>query len=77
VNGKRSTRKLQTIGLLSDLQAPLKGKPARLRDKRQSQLAFSPMPRIEPALALLVNKPPNGDQWITTLNGMDIAGPCT
>jgi len=61
---KRSPRKLQTIGLLSDLNAPLKGQPSKPRDKRQPQLAFDPMPaRIEPALALLVKKPPSGDNW--------------
>ncbi len=61
---KRSSRKLQTIGLLSDLNAPLKSQPAKPRDKRQPQLAIDPMPeRIEPALALLVKKPPSGHQW--------------
>jgi bifunctional non-homologous end joining protein LigD len=61
---KRSTRKLQTIGLLSDLDAPLKSQPTKPRDRRQPQLAFDPMPaRIEPGLALLVKKPPSGDNW--------------
>jgi bifunctional non-homologous end joining protein LigD len=61
---KSSTRKLQTIGLLTDLDAPLKSQPIKPRDKRQPQLAFDPMPaRIEPALALLVKKPPSGDNW--------------
>ncbi|MBZ9604885.1 ATP-dependent DNA ligase, partial [Phyllobacterium sp. KW56] len=46
---KSSTRKLQTIGLLTDLDAPLKSQPIKPRDKRQPQLAFDPMPaRIEP-----------------------------
>ena len=61
---KRSTPKVQTIGLLTDLDAPLKSQPITPRDKRQPQLAFDPMPvRIEPALALLVKKPPSGDNW--------------
>jgi bifunctional non-homologous end joining protein LigD len=61
---KRSTRKLQTIGLLSDLDAPLKSQPTKPRDKRQPQLAFDPMPaRIEPQLATLATKVPNGGRW--------------
>jgi hypothetical protein len=61
---KSSTRKLKTIGLLSDLDAPLKSQPIKPHDNRQPQLAFDPMPaRIQPALALLVKKPPSGDQW--------------
>ena len=36
----------------------------RPRDTRQPQLALDAMPaRIEPALALLVKKPPSGDNW--------------
>jgi bifunctional non-homologous end joining protein LigD len=62
---RSSSRKPKTIGLLSDPDAALKGKPAIPRDRRQAQLAFDPMPaRVEPALALLVKKPPSGDQWI-------------
>lgn len=61
---KSSTRKLQTIGLLADLDAPLKSQTIKPRDKRQPQLALDPMPaRIEPALALLVKMPPSGDNW--------------
>jgi bifunctional non-homologous end joining protein LigD len=61
---KRTGQKTRTIGLLSDLDAPLKGQPRNPRDPRQPQLNFDPMPaRIEPALALLVKKPPKGDNW--------------
>ncbi|TYR38651.1 ATP-dependent DNA ligase, partial [Phyllobacterium endophyticum] len=62
---RSSSRKPKTIGLLSEADGALKSKPAKPRDKRQAQLAFDPMPvRIEPALALLVKKPPSGDQWL-------------
>ena len=61
---RRSTRKLQTIGLLADLDAPLKTAAQRPRDKRQPRLQFDPMPeRIEPCLALLKSKPPSGPDW--------------
>ena len=62
---RRSTRKLQTIGLLSDLNAHLKTPAQKPRDKRQPRLQFDPMPaRIEPCLALLRPKPPSGSDWV-------------
>ncbi|PSH61751.1 ATP-dependent DNA ligase [Phyllobacterium brassicacearum] len=62
---KRPSQKLRTIGLLSDLDAPLKSQPRKQRDPRQPQLAFDPMPdRIEPCLALLKPKPPSGPDWV-------------
>ncbi|WP_183661511.1 non-homologous end-joining DNA ligase [Phyllobacterium trifolii] len=61
---KSSTRKLKTIGLLTDLNAPLKTQSIKPRDKRQPQLALDPMPaRIEPQLATLATKVPNGGGW--------------
>jgi bifunctional non-homologous end joining protein LigD len=61
---KRSTRKLQTIGLLADPEAPLRSRPGKSRNRDQPRLPFDPMPqRIEPALALLARKVPKGDQW--------------
>jgi bifunctional non-homologous end joining protein LigD len=45
----------RSIGLLSESDDALRGKPAKPRDKRQAQLSFDPLPvRIEPALALRV-----------------------
>ena len=74
---KRSTRKLQTIGLLSDPDAPLKSRPAAKRDKDQPRLPFDPMPqRIEPALALLAKKPPPGINGPMKSNGMVTVLPC-
>jgi ATP-dependent DNA ligase len=55
---RRSTRKLQTIGLLSDLNEPLKSPAPKPCDKAQPRLPLDPMPvRIEPQLATLVAKP--------------------
>ena len=61
----RSTRKLQTIGLLADLDAPLRTPAQKPRDKRQPRLQFDPMPdRIEPCLALLKTETPNEPDWL-------------
>lgn len=61
---KRSTRKLQTIGLLAALNAPLKGAAPKPRVKEQPRLPLDPMPaRIERQLATLATKVPTGDQW--------------
>ncbi|CAN7328649.1 non-homologous end-joining DNA ligase [Phyllobacterium sp. LjRoot231] len=61
---KPSTRKLQTIGLLSDLNEPLKSPAQKPRDKAQPRLPLDPMPvRIEPQLATLATKVPKGDRW--------------
>ncbi|NSZ10108.1 MULTISPECIES: non-homologous end-joining DNA ligase [Agrobacterium] len=50
--------------LLKDDGGPLRSRPIRKRDKTQPALAFDPMPaRIEPALAQLRQKPPEGDRW--------------
>ncbi|NTS29758.1 ATP-dependent DNA ligase [Phyllobacterium sp. BT25] len=62
---RRSTRRLETIGLLSDLNAPLIVPAPKPRDKRQPRLQFDPMPeRIEPCMALLKSKPPSGPDWL-------------
>lgn len=50
--------------LLIDENAPLQSRPVRRRDPEQPQLPFDPMPdRVEPCLALLKSKPPQGDEW--------------
>ena len=50
--------------LLRDTEAPLRSKPRRKRNPAQPQLLFDPMPdRVEPALAQLKARPPQGDQW--------------
>jgi hypothetical protein len=70
---KSSTRKLKTIGLLTDLNAPLKSQPIKPRQKRQAQLALDPMPtRIEPQLTTLATKVPNGVAPPTRSNGTAI-----
>ncbi|MEJ1176775.1 non-homologous end-joining DNA ligase [Agrobacterium sp. CMT1] len=43
---------------------PLRSRPRRRRDPAQPALPLEPMPaRVEPALALLKQKPPSGDKW--------------
>ncbi|WFU07438.1 non-homologous end-joining DNA ligase (plasmid) [Rhizobium sp. CB3171] len=50
--------------LLLDNSRPLQSRPIRKRDKAQPALPLDPMPRrVEPALALLKQRPPAGDQW--------------
>ncbi|MBX5247861.1 MULTISPECIES: non-homologous end-joining DNA ligase [unclassified Rhizobium] len=50
--------------LLHDVGAPLRSSPLRRRDPTQPQLLLDPMPaRIDPCLALLKPRPPNGRQW--------------
>lgn len=50
--------------LLVDENAPLQSRPVKRRDPEQPQLPFDPMPdRVEPCLALLKSKPPQGDDW--------------
>lgn len=43
---------------------PLQSRPIKKRNPAQPALPFDPMPlRVEPALALLKQKPPSGEQW--------------
>ncbi|TCB60123.1 ATP-dependent DNA ligase [Rhizobium leguminosarum bv. viciae] len=50
--------------LFRDDGGPLQSRPIRKRNPAQPALPFDPMPpRVEPALALLKQKPPAGDQW--------------
>lgn len=50
--------------LLIDESAPLQSRPVKRRDPKQPHLPFDPMPeRVEPCLALLKSKPPQGDEW--------------
>lgn len=50
--------------LLRDESAALQSRRIKKRDRAQPALPFDPMPRrVEPALALLKQKPPPGDQW--------------
>ncbi|PDT33922.1 ATP-dependent DNA ligase [Rhizobium sp. M10] len=50
--------------LLRDTEAPIRSKPRKKRDPAQPQLPFDPMPdRVEPALAQLKSRPPQGDEW--------------
>ncbi|UWM74988.1 non-homologous end-joining DNA ligase [Rhizobium sp. WSM4643] len=50
--------------LLRDDGGPLQSRPIRKRNPAQPALPFDPMPpRVEPALALLKQKPPPGDDW--------------
>lgn len=43
---------------------PIRSRPRRRRDPAQPALPLEPMPaRVEPALALLKQKPPSGDKW--------------
>lgn len=50
--------------LLQDSDAPARSKPRRRRDPAQPNLLLDPMPRrIEPCLALLKPKPPEGPKW--------------
>ncbi|MFN7103530.1 MAG: non-homologous end-joining DNA ligase [Pseudorhizobium sp.] len=48
--------------LIDDL--PLQSGRVRTRNPQQPELPFDPMPeRIEPCLAKLANRPPQGDEW--------------
>ncbi|AMD56883.1 ATP-dependent DNA ligase [Agrobacterium tumefaciens] len=50
--------------LLRDTDAPLRSRPRQKRNPAQPKLPFDPMPdRVEPALAQLKQKPPQGDDW--------------
>ncbi|TBY73383.1 ATP-dependent DNA ligase [Rhizobium leguminosarum bv. viciae] len=50
--------------LLRD-DAPIRSRPRKPRDPAQPNLPLDPMPdRIEPCLALLKARPPNGDDWV-------------
>ena len=50
--------------LLRDAEKPVRSRAIRKRNKAQPALPFEPMPdRVEPALALLKQKPPTGDKW--------------
>ncbi len=62
---RKSGQKLRTIGLLSDLDAPITSLPRKRRKPTEPQLPFDPMPdRIEPCLALLKSNPPTSDDWV-------------
>lgn len=51
--------------LLKDSGLAAKSSPRRERDPAQPQLPFDPMPdRVEPCLALLKQKPPQGPEWL-------------
>ncbi|MBY5680382.1 ATP-dependent DNA ligase, partial [Rhizobium leguminosarum] len=51
--------------LLQDAEKPVRSRPRKPRDPAQPNLPLDPMPdRIEPCLALLKPKPPNGDDWV-------------
>ena len=51
--------------LLRDIEPLLRTRPRKPRDPGQPRLPFDPMPeRIEPCLALLINKPPKGPEWV-------------
>lgn len=50
--------------LLREADQPVRSRPRKPRDPAQPNLPFDPMPaRIEPCLALLKHKPPQGEQW--------------
>ena len=50
--------------LLRETEAPIRSKPRRKRNPAQPQLLFDPMPdRVEPTLAQLKAKPPQGPEW--------------
>jgi len=54
----------KAIGLVNDAEPPLRGRRRRKADPSQPQLTLDPMPsRIEPCLALLSAKLPDGDAW--------------
>lgn len=58
------TKKPRSKPLLKDADAPARSRPRRRRDPEQPNLPLDPMPgRIEPCLALLKAKPPEGDDW--------------
>ncbi|MUO44740.1 non-homologous end-joining DNA ligase [Agrobacterium vitis] len=58
------TKPRRSKPLLRDAEAPLRSKPRRRRDPAQPNLLLDPMPtRVEPCLALLKSKPPEGDDW--------------
>jgi bifunctional non-homologous end joining protein LigD len=49
---------------LDVLQVPVRGQRRKSRDPAQPQLPLDPMPaRVEPCLALLTSKPPEGPEW--------------
>ncbi|MBB4437377.1 bifunctional non-homologous end joining protein LigD [Rhizobium leguminosarum] len=51
--------------MLRESDAPVRGQPRRRRDPAQPNLLLDPMPaRIEPCLALLKARPPQGDDWV-------------
>ena len=50
--------------LLADDRVSIQTRPLKPRDPAQPHLPFDPMPdRIEPCLAKLASKPPQGDEW--------------
>jgi len=50
--------------LLGEADTPIRSRPRKKRDPAQPRLTLDPMPaRIEPCLALLKPRPPNGPQW--------------
>jgi bifunctional non-homologous end joining protein LigD len=57
-------RQRKSAPLKRDVDLPLVSRPIIPADPRQSRLLFDPMPaRIEPALALLCDRVPNGPEW--------------
>lgn len=60
---KTPSDRRRSIGL-DILEPPLRGQRRKPRDPAQPQLPLDPMPtRIEPCLALLSSKPPEGPDW--------------
>ena len=52
------------VGLQIECETPIRGRVRKPRDPLQPQLPLDPMPsRIEPCLALLMSKPPQGPDW--------------
>lgn len=59
---KRPRKPAKPLQINDDL--PLQSGRVRTRDPQQPELPFDPMPeRIEPCLAKLASRPPQGDEW--------------
>jgi bifunctional non-homologous end joining protein LigD len=60
---KAKSGKRRSIAL-DVLEVPVRGQRRKPRDPAQPQLPLDPMPaRVEPCLALLASKPPEGPEW--------------
>lgn len=58
------TKKPRSKPLLREAEPPVRSSPRRRRNPEQPNLPLDPMPRrIEPFLATLKSKPPEGDDW--------------